>query len=85
MPWELRIDGFVKKQLKKLPRQDAGRIFSIIQSLVTNPYAGDIEKMQGERDTWRRRVGVYRIIYEIDVKKKIIIVADVRRRTSKTY
>lgn len=85
MPWELRIENFVKKQLKKFPRRDAGRIFSVIQSLVINPYAGDIEKMEGEKDTWRRRVGVYRIIYEINVKEKIITVADVRRRTSKTY
>lgn len=41
--------------------------------------------MKGEENVWRRRVGSYRIFYEIIVDKKIIYVYDVKRRTSSTY
>jgi mRNA-degrading endonuclease RelE of RelBE toxin-antitoxin system len=70
MPWELRVDPSVLKQLRKLPQMYSERIFEIIRSFAINPYAGDIEKMKGEDSVWRRRVGSYRIFYEIDGAKK---------------
>ena len=85
MPWELIIDGSVKKQLKRIPKNYAERISNVISALAVNPYDGDIEKMEGEQDVWRRRVGDYRILYEINSAKKIIHVLDARRRTSGTY
>lgn len=85
MLWELIVDGFVKKQLKRIPKSYAERISNVISALVINPYGGDIEKMEGEKDVWRRRVGNYRILYEINPAHKTIHVFDVRRRTSGTY
>lgn len=85
MNWQLIIDKFSRKQLKRLPKNDRERIFAIINDLSANPYAGDIEKMEGEKDIWRRRSGAYRIFYEINISQKIIYVFDIKRRTSKTY
>ncbi len=85
MNWELIIDKKIKKQIKKFPKKDIQRLFSVIQQLPTDPYAGDIEKMEGENDVWRRRFGSYRIFYEIFVKQKIVDVFEIKRRTSSTY
>lgn len=85
MNWILIINPSVKKQLKRIPKSDAERIVFIIQELAANPYAGDIEKMEGEEDSWRRRIGSYRIFYEINAAKEIIHVFDLKRRTSSTY
>ncbi len=85
MNWDLRVDKQVKKFLKRIPRSDARHIDAIIQELVFNPYAGDIEKMEGEEDVWRRRVGAYRVLYQVFTRPRIIHVAEVKRRTSKTY
>ncbi|MBI4029960.1 type II toxin-antitoxin system RelE/ParE family toxin [Candidatus Berkelbacteria bacterium] len=85
MNWELRVDRQVSKHLKKIPKKDAEKIISIIEGLVVNPYAGDIEKMQSKEDVWRRRVGAYRVFYEIHNEKKIIYVYDMKRRTTTTY
>lgn len=63
----------------------AERIFEVIRSFAIDPYAGDIEKMKGEDSVWRRRVGSYRVFYEVDSARKVITVFDVRRRTSSTY
>ena len=57
----------------------------VIELFPLDPYVGDIQKIKGEKDVWRRRVGNYRIFYEIDRNEKIIHIFRVERRGSKTY
>ncbi len=57
----------------------------VIELFPLDPYAGDIQKIKGEKDVWRRRVGNYRIFYEIDQNAKTIHIFRVERRGSKTY
>ncbi len=83
--WDLQIDSGVFKKLKKIPRHDTGAILEVINLLPQNPYFGDIQKMKGEENVWRRRVGNYRIFYKIKIAEKIILVFKLERRTSKTY
>lgn len=85
MHWDLIVDGSVRKALKRIPRSDAQRLYAAMQEFAVNPFTGDIEKMEGEKDIWRRRIGAYRIIYEVRKDQRIVHVSDVRRRTSKTY
>lgn len=54
MNWTVIIDGYARKYLKRISKKDASRIREALRELVSNPYAGDIEKMSGEQDAWRR-------------------------------
>ena len=84
--WKLKIRERIWKDIARFPRKDRRRIIKVIEKdLVLNPYSGDIERMKGEENCWRRRIGAYRIFYEIYPRKKIIYVYRVERRTSKTY
>lgn len=83
--WELRIDKVVYKKLNRFPKKDFSEIIETIEFLPFNIYDGDIQKIKGEKNVWRRRVGNYRIFYEIYQKEKIINVFWVERRGSKTY
>ena len=83
--WDLQIDRSVFKVLKKMPQNEAGAVLQAIRLLPANPYFGDIRKMEGEENSWRRRIGSYRIFYKIKVPEKIILVFRLERRTSKTY
>ena len=85
MVWTLAIDRAVRKALNRIPQKDADRIFRVINELAVNPYSGDIKRMAGENDVWRRRVGAYRIFYEVMSSKSIVYVYEVKRRTSSTY
>ena len=85
MNWVLIVNSTVRKALKRIPRKDAERIVEIFEELTVNPYAGDIRKMEGENDTWRRRIGSYRIKYEVKTPERTIQIAEVKRRTSNTY
>ena len=83
--WDLQIDSSVFKTLKKIPRHDAEAVLVVIRLLPADPYFGDIQKMKGEENAWRRRTGAYRIFYRIKVAEKILLVFRIERRTSKTY
>ncbi len=85
MSWALLIDPSARKFLEKVPKNQAGKIGSAIDGLSLDPYFGDIEKMSGEEDTWRRRVGSYRIFYKIFLPHNLIYVFKIKRRTSSTY
>ena len=85
MNWELHLRKRVKKHLLRFPKKDQIHIAAGLKELTTNPYSGDIEKISGEENVWRRRIGAYRIFYEIISQEKVIHVFRIERRTSKTY
>ena len=83
--WVLQVDSVIYKFLKKIPRHNAKRLLAVVKELSADPFSGDIKKMSGEDNVWRKRVGAYRIRYELIKEEKIIYVFQIERRTSKTY
>ena len=84
-PWVLRIDPGVLKELTKLPKSDSRKILQTIDALPLNPFFGDIQKMKGQENTWRRRIGSYRVFYKLMPRERIVLVFHLERRTSTTY
>lgn len=85
MNWQVFLDHGAEKSLHRFPKKDRQRIEEVLQTMKVNPYAGDIQMMKGEKDVWRRRIGSYRVQYEIRLTAKIIYIFDIKRRTSGTY
>ena len=83
--WKLKIDPGVYKDLSKFPKNYTEKILGVVSSLVDDPYAGDIEKIKGKENLWRRRIGAYRIFYEIYPEFNFIHVLWAERRGSNTY
>lgn len=85
MSWQIKIAQRVRKQLRRLPKKDGQHLLFILEDLSNSPYQGDIEKIAGEKNVWRRRIGNYRLLYDISSHQKLISVLDVQRRTTATY
>ena len=85
MSWKVKIAKRASKQMKRVPKKDARRLFFVLEGLTKNPYQGDIEKVKSEDNVWRQRVGNYRILYEIEPKQRHVNVFQIRRRTTTTY
>ena len=85
MNWVLLVDPAIRKFLKKVPKDQAAKIGAVIDSFISDPYFGDIEKMSNEENTWRRRVGSYRIFYKIFPTRNLVFVFKIKRRTLSTY
>jgi mRNA interferase RelE/StbE len=83
--WELRVSKDASKALSKIPKDHAEKILEVVETLVINPFFGDIKKIRGEEQTWRRRVGEYRVLFKIYQNEKIIFVFSIKRRNENTY
>ena len=79
-------DEFIKK-LNNLDHLEKNRFDSksknyIYPQLRQNPYYGkNIKKLVNWKpETWRYRLGVFRIFYEIDKKEKIVYILTLKHR-----
>ncbi len=85
MLWRLRILRRAEKSLAKLPTKDQRLILEVLDEMRTDPFTGDIARLRGQRSTWRRRVGSYRLFFDVDPFLIVIDVVAIVRRTSTTY
>lgn len=85
MAWRLQIAKRAEKALEKFPNEDRHRILSAMAEMRENPFTGDIARLKSERSTFRRRIGNYRIFFDVYPDKLIVDVVEIQRRTSKTY
>ncbi len=68
------------KELEKLPRPMISKIVSAVDNLSSNPYPQGVRKLVGTEDTYRIRVGDYRVLYNIVENNLIIEIIRVRHR-----
>jgi mRNA interferase RelE/StbE len=85
MAWNLHITGPAQKEFLKLPPKDQARVKNALIAMEEDPFSGDIKRLKGQISAWRRRVGNYRIVYDLYLEDKKIIVHGILRRTSTTY
>ena len=84
MTWQVDVAESAQKYLKHIPEKDSLRIKTAVREMIQNPYTGDITKLKGDL-VWRRRIGSYRIFFEIYESSKAVRVYGIERRGSNTY
>jgi mRNA-degrading endonuclease RelE of RelBE toxin-antitoxin system len=84
MEWIVVLAGPAKKALKRIPTSDRTRILAALGEMQQNPFSGDIRKLQG-LPGFRRRVGNWRILFEVVPERGHVVIAAIERRTSTTY
>lgn len=84
MEWTVVLAGPARKSLKRIPAGDKTRILAALAEMQHNPFQGDLRKLQA-LPGFRRRIGNWRILFEILPERKHVVVAAIERRTSTTY
>ena len=69
-----------KKALDKLPTPIRNQLAVKIYSLKDDPRPDGCKKIKGEIDSYRIRVGDYRVVYSIEDGKLIVVVVRVGHR-----
>lgn len=69
------------KEFRSLPVNVKQRISTSVDALGQKPRPDGVKKLQGHEELYRIRVGVYRVVYEIDDSKKLIRITKVRHRS----
>jgi mRNA interferase RelE/StbE len=68
------------KELEKLPRQALGRVVGAVNDLALEPFPNGFRKLVGAEQTYRIRVGDYRVLYSIYQKQLIVEIIRVKHR-----
>ena len=84
MEWTVVLAGPARKSLKRIPAADKARILAALTEMEQDPFQGDIRKLQG-LPGFRRRVGNWRILFEVVLEYRQVVIASIERRTSTTY
>jgi mRNA interferase RelE/StbE len=77
--YELVFRKSVAKDLRAFPKRDVKRILARIRALAKDPRPPGCEKLVGA-ERYRVRQGVYRIVYEIEDARLVVLIVRVGHR-----
>lgn len=82
--WAVIVEREAGRGLRRIPQDDLDRIETALVELANDPFAGDVLKLQGS-SSFRKRVGSYRILFDLNFDLHRVEVTDIARRTSTIY
>ena len=80
MAYQVVYQPSAERQLRKLPRALQRRILNKTDTLAIDPLPHGVEKLSGESDLWRIRIGDYRVIYHLRHKQLLVLVLKIGHR-----
>ena len=84
--WDFRLSNDAARSLRRMGVRDQERINRALNEMKREPLAGDVAPLRGGyQGTFRRRIGRWRLIFSLDLERRVIDVYAVRRRSSTTY
>ncbi len=86
MLWHVIVAKSAFKSFKSMSKSDRKRIHLVLKEMQEDPFSGDVKVLIGIfKGSYRRRIGSWRIFYNIDTEIKVVAINDIKRRGSKTY
>ncbi|OGS00006.1 MAG: hypothetical protein A2V88_11335 [Elusimicrobia bacterium RBG_16_66_12] len=80
MSYQVEFTPSAARAFKKLPGPIQSRIAPKIDTLAINPRPHGVEKMVGNENRYRVRVGEYRVVYVISDGPRLVTVAVIGHR-----
>lgn len=84
LTYKIVIERKAEKEAEKIPQKLRNPIDKAILSLAEDPRPHGCKKLT-EKEGYRIRVGVYRILYSIDDKAKVVVIYRIKIRGESTY
>jgi mRNA interferase RelE/StbE len=78
--YSIQILPSAERDLAALDKPLRQRIAARIDALADNPRPSGVKKLQGSADTWRFRVGDYRVLYQIRDQQLLVLVIKIGHR-----
>ena len=80
MAYTIELRKRVYKELESLSEENQQRILRDLSELLENPFKQGVIRLTGE-ESYRSRVGDYRIVFDVDVDTLVIIVTKIAHRS----
>jgi mRNA interferase RelE/StbE len=78
--YQVVIKPSARKAVARLDRDTQRRVVRLLEVLADEPRPGGVVKMAGGENLWRIRIGDYRVVYEIQDRRLIVLVVRVAHR-----
>ena len=78
--YRIEIDSSAWRELMKLPEDVQSTLSDAIYQLQSNPRPSGCKKLEGESGFYRIRAGNYRVIYDVQDQKLVVVVVKVGKR-----
>lgn len=78
--YSVEISRTAEKQLRGLPREDQERVAGAMVALGAEPFPARCRKLAGHTNTYRIRVGRYRVIYSVEQDRVVIVILKIGHR-----
>jgi mRNA-degrading endonuclease RelE of RelBE toxin-antitoxin system len=76
--WRVNVAGPARKALNRFPTFDRERITAALDQMAADPFSADVRKLGGA--SYRRRVGSYRIFFDLYPPLRFLQVTAITRR-----
>jgi mRNA interferase RelE/StbE len=78
-------DRELEKLKNRIRRPDYERLRDVVRSLANEPRPKGVRKLKGSENTYRVRVGSYRVVFDVYDKDNLVLILLVSRRSETTY
>jgi mRNA interferase RelE/StbE len=79
--FEVKLSKRAYRELSSLEMVTKSRIIQRLEELRDDPFPRGAMKLQGRKDTYRTRVGDYRVLYEVRREEGLVLVEKVDHRS----
>jgi len=80
MNYTILLDSAVSRQLRKLPVEVSQKLDEAIRSLADEPRPSGCVKLENSKNSYRIRVGNFRVVYIVDDAIRIVNVVEAGNR-----
>lgn len=80
MSFSIEFTPSAVREFKRLPKEVQQRISPSIERLARDPFPHGVKKLIAEQNVYRIRVGDYRVLYQVEADKLIVLVLKIGHR-----
>lgn len=80
MTWHIAYSGRARRELRSLDPSVAKRVLQALDRLASQQY-GDVQRVRGQAQQWRLRVGDWRVFFSYEPQEQTIRVLRIRHRS----
>ncbi len=80
MRYTVEVSPAAGRQIRKLDRNPQERVLARIEKLQEDPRPHDASKLQAPEDLYRIRVGDFRIVYQVEDDRLLVLIVKVGNR-----
>ena len=83
--WSVLVEGRARKVIARAPRPERERLQAVIKEMEHDPFSGDVQRLHHQAAAFRRRVGDWRLFFDVYPEGRLVRVRSIERRTTTTY